>query len=142
MKVKIKLKESTIERILHKIEIMLLNNKLSLTDISRCQRINNKSFYIMALRAARVKHNSDNYIKCLKILKNDIIVCNDDKLKKQLIELLNDYITFAPYNGDEKFECFKKQMSVQEIFEHHRKCGITLTCINQNIHRMGRKEIK
>lgn len=112
MKVKIKLKESTIERILHKIEIMLLNNKLSLTDISRCQRINNKSFYIMALRAARVKHNSDNYIKCLKILKNDIIACNDDKLKKQLIELLNDYITFAPYNGDEKFECFKKEMSV------------------------------
>ena len=87
---------------------MLLNNKLSLIDISRCQRINNKNFYIIALRAARVKHDSDNYIKCLKILKNDIITCNDDKLKIKLIRLLNDYIIFAPYNGDEKFKLYKK----------------------------------
>lgn len=108
MKIKIKLKESTIKRNLHKIEIMLLNNKLSLIDISRCQRINNKNFYIIALRAARVKHDSDNYIKCLKILKNDIITCNDDKLKIKLIRLLNDYIIFAPYNGDEKFKLYKK----------------------------------
>ncbi len=108
MRIKIKLKESTIRRNLHKIEIMLLYSKLSLTDISHCQRINNKNFYIMALRAARIKRNSDNYIKCLKILENDIIACNDDQLKNKLIRLLNDYIIFAPYNGDEKFELYKK----------------------------------
>ena len=110
MKIKVSLKDQTVEKNLQKIESMLLFDKLSLTNISRFQRISHKNFYIMALRAARGKHDSENYIKCLKILENDIVACDNDKIKTQLIWLLNDSINFAPYNGDRKFELYKKQI--------------------------------
>lgn len=91
MKIKVTLKDQTVENNLQKIESMLLYDKLSLTNISRFQRISHKNFYMMALRSARCKRNSDNYIKCLKILENDILACYDNRLKNKLIRLLNDY---------------------------------------------------
>ena len=110
MKIKVTIKDQNVEKNLQKIESMLLYDKLSLANISRIQRISHKNFYIMALRATRGKNDSENYIKCLKILGNDIIACDNDRLKAQLIRLLNDYINFAPYNGDGKFEFYKKQI--------------------------------
>lgn len=117
MKIKVTLKDQTVENNLQKIESMLLYDKLSLTNINHFQRISHKNFYMMALRSARGKRNSDNYIKCLKILENDILACYDNRLKNKLVRLLNDYINFAPYNGDGKFELYKKQIKKNILFQ-------------------------
>ncbi len=117
MKIKVKLSVQTIENNLQKIERMLLYNKLSLSNICRSKRISHKTFYVMALRAARSTFNCINYINCLKVLEYDICTCNDDNVKSKLINLLYNYINFTPYNGDEIFELYKKHIKEKILLQ-------------------------
>lgn len=108
MKIKVKLNEQTIENNLQMINSMLLCGMITLTDICYSQRISHKSFYIMAFRISRDKHNCAEYINTLKILESDICHCKNMDKRSTLSKLLAGYVKFSPFNGDEKFEYYKK----------------------------------
>lgn len=108
MKIKVKLNEQPIENNLQKINSMLLCGMITLADICYSQRISHKSFYIMAFRISRNKYNCDEYINALKTLESDIYSCKNKDKRIALSKLLAGYVKFSPFNGDEKFEYYKK----------------------------------
>ncbi len=110
MKIKIKIKEHTIENNLHKINSMILCNKIKLSDICRSQRITHNSFYIMAFRISRDSYNCDEYIDNLNVLLSDIFLCDNINERIKLMNLLESYVNFSPFNGDNKFEYYKKYL--------------------------------
>lgn len=91
MKITVRLKESTIKRNLQKIKHMLLFGEIKLSSICRSQRIANKSLYIMAFRASVARADYEEYTQTLRILANDMLLCEDDYLKKSLYNLLENY---------------------------------------------------
>lgn len=114
MKVKIKFTEKQIQRYLQRVEKLILYNKIGLNTIKQNQRINNKSFYIMAFRSTRGGTQCMQYINNLRILENDILYCDVLERRKFLKSLLDSYIVLSPYKGEPLFNDYKKHY--EEIF--------------------------
>ena len=78
---------------------LLLNNKISLSEINQKLRINNPSLYVTAFRLAREKNSIDCYINALNILHSDINACKSNNRKAYLEKLFNNYLELNTFQN-------------------------------------------
>lgn len=108
MRVKVKIKDTKRGFCLLLIEKMIVYKKVDLSKINKNIRIKNPSLYITALRLAREEGSIDNYITALNILHSDICFCENKDKKTHLKKIFLAYIDLNPFQGEIKFENYKK----------------------------------
>ncbi len=108
MRVKVKIKDTKRGFCLLLIEKMIVYKKVDLSTINKNIRISNPSLYITALRLAREENSVNSYINILNILYSDICICKNKHKKDHLKRIFLDYINLNPFQGEIKFENYKK----------------------------------
>lgn len=108
-KVKIKNCSNTLsDKTLHTIGILILYNKIKISDLPISIRLSSKNLYIYSFRASRGT-SCKKYIENLMLLFNDLktLEYNNNHI---FVNLLETYLKFNPFNGEEEFENFKKDI--------------------------------
>lgn len=119
------------------IESMLLSDEISLKDVPQEIRVSTRNIYINAFRISR-NISCKRYIRDLKILCKDIYMMDSDEpQRKELVDLLNTYLTLNDFTEEDEFIDFQKNIYPEVLCELHKHTASTQRSLQEQFRKYG-----